>query len=88
MRFESDSASSQLIMHKTRQSEDKTLPPAGGFYLIYSFTLVGNCYLNLELQLSADCVHHLCSLHCAGAFVAFPYHLLTQVRKREKKKVT
>lgn len=42
-------------------------------------------YLDLELQLRVDGVHHLCSLHCASSLIALSYHLhihtVYQIRK-------
>ena len=35
-------------------------------------------YLDLELQLRVDGIHHLRPLHGAGAFVAVPHHLRTK----------
>lgn len=35
-------------------------------------------YLDLELQLWVDGIHHFGSFHCASSFVTLSYHLLTQ----------
>lgn len=36
-------------------------------------------YLNLELELGVDGIHHLGSLHCASSFITLSYHLLTHM---------